>query len=78
VDQLRKIIVEAEQLNAKHCTNDVSSPTLDDMFNYNNDEKKLMREVETLSHDARMELMALMWIGQGAEDHFAEATEAGQ
>jgi hypothetical protein len=78
VDQLRKIVVEAEQLNAKYSSREGRSITgehltRDQLIAYTNDENQLKWEVETLSYDARMELLALMWIGRGSEDHFDEA-----
>jgi Protein of unknown function (DUF3775) len=42
---------------------------------YNNDKQPLVRLLSSLSHDALMELMALMWIGRDGEGEFDDVLE---
>jgi hypothetical protein len=39
------------------------------------DQKMLVQKISALSHDARMELMALMWIGRDFEGTYNEAVK---
>jgi Protein of unknown function (DUF3775) len=74
VQQIEGIISAAERLNAKYPPSEhgisLTDPhALDDVISYANDSIELKREIKGLSHDARMELMALMWIGRDREEN---------
>src|SRR5215207_3386109 len=91
-EQVDHIIHLAEQLNAK----DQPSPSglgLDQVstsqiWDYLQDRKPLVNAIAELGHDARMELMALMWVGmlagrdpdvnfKSALEHAYRSTDAG-
>ena len=74
IKQIEEIITTAEQLNAKHLPSDRGvSPGSHDFRPYMKDRKMLVQNVADLTHDARMELMALMWIGRDFDGTFMEA-----
>src|SRR5262249_27874616 len=79
VDEIHKIIHAAKELNAKHPPSDTGTGLSDvkagDILDYEDDAKKLKDEIAALRHDARMELMALMWIGRDFEGTFDQAVK---
>ncbi len=79
IDQVNAIIRAANALNTKYppSTTGVrgSDITAEKIRAYNRDEKPLADLISALSKDARMELMALIWIGRGDGDEFGEAVE---
>src|SRR5262249_49411036 len=68
VKQVHKIMTEGQGLNAKHPPHPLGISGMTAMtanvVAYANDQRKLKQEIAGLSYDARMELMALMWIGR--------------
>jgi len=73
IAQIHAIIEQAEKLNLKHPPSDIgiragSDEAKDRVLQYETDGKPLKREIGRLDHDARMELMALVWVGRGDGD----------
>ena len=74
IKEIEKIISAAEELNAKHPPSELGiSPATHDFRSHMTDQKTLVQKISALSHDARMELMALMWIGRDFEGGYNEA-----
>ena len=77
LDEINAIIRAARVLNAKHSPSetgiDASAITTEEIEAYNEDEAPLVGLLSALSHDALMELMALMWIGRDFDGDFNDA-----
>jgi hypothetical protein len=77
VREVRAIIAAAETLNAKHPSSPLgtrgSEVTFKRLAAYEAHAKSLKRKISALSHDARMELMSLMWVGRDFEEDFDDA-----
>jgi len=74
IEQVHKIITDAEGLNAKHPPSPLGiSGMTATVVAYATDRRKLKQEIAGLSDDARMELMALMWIGRDFEGDYDAA-----
>jgi hypothetical protein len=77
VKQVHNIITEAQGLNAKHPPHPLGISGMTAMtanvVAYANDQRKLKQEIAGLSYDARMELMALMWIGRDFDGDYDAA-----
>ena len=76
IKEVENIIRAAEELNAKHPPSELGiSPATHDSRSYMTDQKTLVQKISALSHDARMELMALIWIGRDFEGNYNDALE---
>jgi hypothetical protein len=73
VEQVEEITNTAEALNAKHPSSDLRISTSKEIISYMDDRRLLVDKISSLSHDARMELMALMWIGHDSDRTFSDA-----
>ena len=74
IKEIENIISAAEALNAKHPPSELGiSLATYDSRSYMTDKKMLVEKISALSPDARMELMALMWIGRDFEGKYNEA-----
>ena len=76
--EIQAIIRSAEMLNANHTSSefgfDPFAPGADEEIeNYNEDEKEFVALLSALGHHARMEFMALMWIGRDFDGDFDDA-----
>jgi Protein of unknown function (DUF3775) len=76
IKEIENIISAAEELNAKHPSSELGiSPATYNSSSYMTDKKMLVQKISALSPDARMELMALMWIGRDFEGNYNDALE---
>ena len=73
LEQVEEIISAAEAWNAKHPSGHSSTKEALDIRAFAEDRKPLVQKISELSHDARMELMALMWIGRDFDGTFDDA-----
>jgi hypothetical protein len=77
LDEINAIISAAKALNAKHPASETgifaSEITTEEIEAYSEDEEPLVGLLSALSHDALMELMALMWIGRDFDGDFNDA-----
>jgi hypothetical protein len=77
LDEINVVIRAAEALNAKHPPSETgivaSEITAEEIEAYSEDEAPLVERLSALSHDALMELMALMWIGRDFDGDFNDA-----
>lgn len=79
IDQVNAIIKAANDLNEKYPPTGTairgSDITVEEIAAYHTDEKPLADLLSALNKEARMELMALIWVGRGDEDDFGAAVE---
>jgi len=77
LDEINAIIRAAAALNAKHPSSetgiDASEITAEEIEAFSEDEEPLVGLLSALSHNALMELMALMWIGRDFDGDFDDA-----
>jgi hypothetical protein len=79
IPQVQAIIDQAEKLNQKHAPSELgislgSVEAIEGVIQYKKDSEPLKREIAALDPEARLELMALMWVGREIEaTDFVEA-----
>ena len=74
VDRIETIISAAERLIVKYPPSELGISGGHDITPYLNDSRELEHAIAPVSYDARMELMALMWLGREREEwNFGDA-----